>query len=192
MKKILILILLSSLILGCRTKHKTISILKEGKTEIERVKLDSVKEIIRKDETKKITDQVVKKQVEDFSGEIVIKGKADSLNPLVYHNVIGKDTLQSIFIKGKAEFTISNHYKKGAEKTEESKKEESTNFIQDLAKTAVSKETIKDVASAVSTKTNDITSKGFQAGGWIVFAFLGGVALVIGGLFIYFKNYRKK
>lgn len=188
MKKILILILLGNLIFGCRTKHKTISFIKENKTEIKRIKLDSVKEIIHRDETKKITDQVVKKQVEDFSGDIVIKGKADSLNPLVYHNIVGMDTLQSISIKGKADFTISNHYKKVTENTEEKKKEESTNFIQDLAKTAVSKETIKDVASAVTSKTNDIKSKGFQAGGWIVFAILGVVFLVIGGLFIYFKK----
>lgn len=190
MKQILILILVFSL-LGCRTKHKTISVLKEGRTEIERVKLDSVKEIIRKEETKKITDQIIKKQEEDFSGDIIIKGKADSLNPLIYHNIIGKDTLQSILIKGNADFTINNHYKKSTEDIEDKKKEESTNFIQDLAKTAVSKETIKDVAAAVTSKTNDIQSKGFQAGGWIVFAVLGVVTLIIGGLFIYFKNYRK-
>lgn len=192
MKQILILILLTSLLFGCRTKNKAVSFTKESTTEIERVKLDSVKENIRKEEAKNFTDQVIKKQQEDFSGDIVIKGKADSLNPLIYHNVVGKDTLQSISIKGNADFNISNHYKKATENTKDIKKEESTNFIQDLAKTAVSKETIKDVASAVSTKTNDITSKGFQAGGWIVFAVLGVVALIIGGLFIYFKNYRKK
>ncbi|AZA60769.1 hypothetical protein EG340_06825 [Chryseobacterium indoltheticum] len=165
-----------------------VSFTKEGKTEVERVKVDSVKEIIRKDETKKITDQAVKKQVEDFSGDIIIKGKADSLTPLVYHNVVGKDTLQSILIKGNADFTISNHYKKAEEKTEGSKKEESTNFIQDLAKTAVSKETIKDVASAVSTKTNDITSTGFQAGTWIVITIVVTFLIFIFFVYKYFKK----
>ncbi|AZA73583.1 hypothetical protein [Chryseobacterium indoltheticum] len=165
-----------------------VSFTKEGKTEVERVKLDSVKEIIRKDETKKITDQVVKKKVEDFSGDIIIKGKADSLTPLVYHNVVGKDTLQSILIKGNADFTISNHYKKAEEKTEGCKKEESTNFIQDLAKTAVSKETIKDVASAVSTKTNDITSTGFQAGTWIVITIVVTFLIFIFFVYKYFKK----
>ena len=188
MKQVVILILLTSLLLGCRTKHKVVSFTKEGKTEVELVKFDSVKEIIRKDETKKITDQIVKKKVEDFSGDIIIKGKSDSLNPLTYHNIVGKDTIQSISITGKADFTISNHYKKAEEKTEGSKKEEYANFIQDLAKTAVSKETIKDVASAVSTKTNDITSTGFQAGTWIVITIVATFLIFIFFVYKYFKK----
>ncbi len=58
--KILIIILLSSLLLGCRTKYKTSFYSKEGRTEIERVKLDSVKEKTAKESTKKVTDQTVK------------------------------------------------------------------------------------------------------------------------------------
>ncbi|MEN5306843.1 hypothetical protein ABE425_04965 [Chryseobacterium cucumeris] len=186
--RILIIILLSSLLLGCRTKHKTSFYSNEGRTEIERVKLDSVKEKTVKESTKKETDQTVKKKLEDFSGDIVIKGKSDTLNPFIFHNVVSGDTLQSIVIRGTADYYINNHYRKTSEDKKESSSEEKTNIIQDLAKTAVSKETIKAVAAEVEKKTNDIKTKGFQAGIWIVLALLGLVAIVIFGIYKYFNK----
>lgn len=188
MKQIIILILLSSLIFSCRTRQKSVSFTREGRTEIERVKLDSVKEVVKKEELKKITDQVKQVKKDDFSGDIIIKGKSDSLNPLEYHNIVGKDTLQTITIRGNAEYRINNHYQKSSENSKETKKEESTNIIQDLAKTAVSKETISDIASVVTSKTKEITSKGFQAGFWIVFAILGIVLILIFFIYKYFKK----
>lgn len=186
--RILIIILLSSLLLGCRTKHKTSFYSKEGKTEIERVKLDSVKEKTVKESTKKVTDQTVKKKLEDFSGDIVIKGKSDTLNPLIFHNVVSGDTLQSIVIRGTADYYINNHYRKSTEDRRESSSEEKTNIIQDLAKTAVSKETIKAVAAEVEKKTKEIKTTGFQAGLWIVVAILGAVGMVIFGIYKYLKR----
>lgn len=186
--RILIIIILSSILLGCRTKHKTSFYSKEGRTEIERLKLDSVKEKTVKESTKKVSDQTVKKQLQDFSGDIVIKGKSDTLNPLVFHNVVSGDTLQSIVIKGTADYRIYNKYSKSAEVKKESSSEEKTNIIQDLAKTAVSKETIKKVASEVEKKTNDIKAKGFQGGIWIVLAVLGIVTIIIFGIYKYLKR----
>ncbi|MGE8535161.1 MAG: hypothetical protein ACN6OJ_11315 [Chryseobacterium sp.] len=177
--KILIIILLSSILLGCRTKHKTSFYSKEGRTEIERITLDSAKEKTVKESTKKVTDQVIKKQTEDFSGDIIIKGKSDTLNPLIFHNVVSGDTLQSIVIRGTADYYINNHYRKSSEDKKETSSEEKTNIIQDLAKTAVSKETIKAVAAEVKEKTKEITADGFQAGMWIVFAILGIVLIII-------------
>lgn len=185
--RILIIILLSSLLLGCRTKHKTSFISKEGRTEIERVALDSVKEKTVKESTKKVTDQTVKKKLEDFSGDIIIKGKSDTLNPLIFHNVVSGDTLQSIIIKGTADYRIYNKYSKYAEDNKETSREEKTNIIQDLAKTAVSKETIKAVAAEVEKKTTEIKSTGFQAGIWIILIVLGVVAIVVFGIYKYFK-----
>ena len=186
--RILIIILLSSLLLGCRTKHKTSFYSKEGRTEIERITLDSVKESTIKESTKKVTDQMVKKKLEDFSGDIIIKGKSDTLNPLIFHNVVSGDTLQSIVIRGTADYYINNHYRKYAEDKKEKSSEEKTNIIQDLAKTAVSKETIKKVAAEVEKKTNDIKTKGFQSGFWIVVAVLGAVGIVIFGIYKYLKK----
>lgn len=186
--RILIIILLSSLLLGCRTKHKTSFYSKEGRTEIERITLDSVKESTIKESTKKVTDQMVKKKLEDFSGDIIIKGKSDTLNPFIFHNVVSGDTLQSIVIRGTADYYINNHYRKSAEDKKETSSEEKTNIIQDLAKTAVSKETIKKVAEEVEKKTNDIKTNGFQAGFWIVMAVLGAVGIVILGIYKYLKK----
>jgi hypothetical protein len=186
--RILIIILLSSLLLGCRTKHKTSFYSKEGRTEIERITLDSVKESTIKESTKKVADQMVKKKLEDFSVDIIIKGKSDTLNPLIFHNVVSGDTLQSIVIRGTADYYINNHYRKSAEDKKETSSEEKTNIIQDLAKTAVSKETIKKVAAEVEKKTNDIKTKGFQAGMWIVLAVLGAVGIVIFGICKYLKK----
>ncbi|WP_223559586.1 hypothetical protein [Chryseobacterium lathyri] len=186
--KILIIILLSSFLLGCRTKQKTSFYSKEGKTEIERASLDSVKENTVKESTKKVTDQAVKKQTEDFSGDIVIKGKSDTLNPLIFHNVVAGDTLQSILIRGKADYYISNHYKKSNEDKKEMSSDEKLNVIQQTARDMVSKETIKDVASKVEQGTKKIKSTGFQAGLWVVCAVLGIVAILIFAIYRYFKR----
>jgi len=173
---------------GCRTKQKTVSSVKENSTTIETIQLDSVKQFVKAEEVKKTTDQKIQKKQEDFSGDIIIKGKSDSLNPLFYHNVVGKDTLQSITIKGNAEFSINNHYKKSAEKATETKYERTSNIIQDFAKTAVSKETISDVATAVTSTTKKITSKGLSAGAWIIFAIFGIVIIICVALYIYIKK----
>lgn len=188
MKQIIILILLSSLLFSCRTRQKSVSFTKEGRTEIERVKVDSFKEAAKKEDVTKVTDEVKQVKKEDFSGDIIIKGKSDSLNPLVYHNIAGKDTLQSITIKGNAEFTINNHYKKETEDSKQIQKEQSTNIIQDLAKTAVSKETIKDVASAVTSTTKNIKSYGLQAGTWIVITI---VLIFLIFIFFVYKYFKK-
>ncbi|MDR4892267.1 MULTISPECIES: hypothetical protein [unclassified Chryseobacterium] len=147
-----------------------------------------MKEKTVKESTKKVTDQTVKKQVQDFSGDIIIKGKSDTLNPLIFHNVVSGDTLQSIVIRGTADYYINNHYRKSEEDKKETSNEEKTNIIQDLAKTAVSKETIKKVATEFEQKTRQIKSTGFQAGLWIVLSLLGVVGIVIFGIYKYLKR----
>lgn len=186
--KILIIILLSSLLLGCRTKHKTSFYSLEGKTDIERVKMDSVKQKTVKESTKKVIDQVIKKKLQDFSGDIVIRGKSDTLNPFIFHNVVAGDTLQSIVIRGTADYYVNNHYKKTTEYKKESSRDEKTNIIQDLAKTAISKETIKSIATKVEQKTKDIKIKGFQAGSWIFFTLIGISLLIVFFIYKYLKK----
>ena len=188
MKKILILIILSSLILGCRTKQKVVSVTEQSKTEIERVKLDSIKEQAVKQETKKISDNTVQEKKDEFSGDIIIKGKSDSLNPLQFHNVVNGDTLQSISIRGNADYIINNHFQKNDNKKTESGKEESTNIIQQTARDLVSKETINEVAHTVTESTKKIKVTGFQAGAWIVWLFFGVLIIVSTGVYLYLKR----
>lgn len=188
MIRILTIILLSNLLLGCKTKHKASLSSIENTTEIERVKFDSLKDNTVKESTNKVFDQTVKEKLEDFSGEIIIKGKSDTLNPLIFHNVVSGDTLQSIVISGIANYYINNRFRKSAEDKKETTSEEKTNIVQDIAKTAVSKETIKKVASELEQKTKEIKGTGFQSGLWIVLAVLGVVAIVIFGIYKYFKK----
>ncbi|WP_336716251.1 hypothetical protein [Chryseobacterium mucoviscidosis] len=188
MKKIFLLIVLSSLILGCRSKKNTISSVNIKSAEIEKIKLDSIKRIQIRETSKKITDNTVKQKKELFSGDIFIKGKSDSLNPLEYYNIIAGDTLQSITIKGSADYVINNRYQKSNEKTSESKKEENSNIIQKTARDLVSKETIKDVAQTFESKTKDISVHGFQAGAWIVITIIAGFIILAFLTYKYFKK----
>jgi len=187
--KILIIILLTSILLGCRTKQKTSFYNKEGRTEIERVKFDSLKETNLKESTKKVTDNSINNKRKEFSGDIVIEGKSDTLNPLIFHNIVSGDTLQSITIRGTADYYISNHYNKSSEEKKESSSEENLNVIQKTARDLVSKENIKNVASKVERKANEIKSTGFQAGLWIVLAVLGMIGIII---FAFYKYLKKK
>lgn len=130
----------------------------------------------------------VQEKKDDFSGDIIIKGKADSLNPLEYHNIINGDTIQSISIKGNADYQINNHFQKTDNNKTESGKEESLNVIQKAARDMVSKETIKDVASTVETKAKEITEKGFTSGVWFTVIIIGISALVLLFLYIWLRK----
>lgn len=187
MKQLMILILLCS-ILGCRTKQKAVTMTKEIRTEASQVKLDSLKETAIKQETKKIVDNTIQDKKNEFSGDIFIKGKSDSLNPLEFHNVVNGDTLQSISIRGNADYIIQNRFQKADNSKSESTKEEKLDVIQKAARDLVSKETIKDVAATVETKTRQITSRGFQAGAWIIWGIIGIVLVVAGYIYFYFKR----
>ncbi|WP_294267754.1 hypothetical protein [uncultured Chryseobacterium sp.] len=187
MKKILILLILFSLA-GCRTKQRAVTVTEEIRTETARVKLDSLKETAVKQETKKAIDKTAQEKKDDFSGDITIKGKSDSLNPLEFHNVVNGDTMQVISIRGNADYVIQNRFQKSDKTKVESVKEEKLDVIQKAARDLVSKETIKDVAATVETKTRQITSRGFQAGAWIVWAVLGIVAILATGIYIYLKR----
>jgi hypothetical protein len=94
-------------------------------------------------------DVLLNEKKNETSGQILIKGKSDVSNPFVFHNV-GNDTIQSISIMGSAEYSISNHYTKVDHNQSEVKKSESVNKVQDIAKNVVSKETNKEISSAIS------------------------------------------
>ena len=186
--RIIILILLSSLFLGCRSKHKITTSYKENRTETEKVKTDS-SSLKNLQSVQIISEDVsLKESKDEMSGDIVIKGKSDVSNPFVFHNVMGKDTIQSISIMGNAEYTISNHYMKADHKKSEVKKSESVYIVQDAAQKAVSKETIKEVKAKASEETRKVKSTGFEVAAWI-FITLIGIALII--VFFIYKYLKK-
>lgn len=186
--KILLLIIISGLLLCCRSKHKMTATYKESKKETARVKVDSMNVENLKTTQSIFTDALVKENKNELSGEILISGTSDLSNPFVFHNVVGSDTLQSISIRGNAEYSINNHYAKSDNKKSEVKREEFTSIIKEVTQKAVSKENIKEGTSVVSEETKKIKSTGFQAGAWIVIA---AVAMFLILIFFTFKYFKK-
>ena len=188
--KIILLIILSSLILGCSTKRKDVSFTKEAKTEIEKIKVDSAKET--KQEQKQIEKTNIKssEKKEDLKTDVSIIGKTDNSNPFQYHNILNGDTLQTISIFGNADFKINNHYAKSEKKIDEKKEVEKLNIIQEVARKSVAKETIKEVAAEVKKVDKQIKEKSFTLGAWLTWIACFGIVAIIIGILIYFKKYR--
>lgn len=185
MKKIIILILLCSLI-GCSNRRKHVEISKESTTEIEKISLDSVKAETSKIDTKKITDKNIDQKKNEVSGDIIIRGKTDSITDFKFHNVVNGDTLQVINITGNSTFEIKNKYSKSEEKTVEKSSEENLNIIQKAARTAVAKSTIKKVATEVKQVDKNVKSKGFQ---FPVYLIIGASVLMLIVLFFLWKKF---
>ena len=187
MKKKILIVVLLVLMISCRTTHKTSLLTQDGRTEIERVKLDSVREKTVKESTNKTLDQIVKKQTEELTGDIVIRGKADTINPLVFHNVVSGDTLQSIVIKGAADYYIKNRYQKSKEDKSETSKEEKINAFTEKVKSVISEDNIKVVASEVIQKSKEVKSRGIQAAVWIFLAVVAITSILFYFIYKYFK-----
>ncbi|MCW1961477.1 hypothetical protein [Chryseobacterium viscerum] len=185
--KILLLLILSSLMLGCRSKHKITTTYKENTKETEKVKVDS-SSFQSLQSTQSISDNVLlKEERNEISGDLLIKGKSDASNPLVFHNVVEGDTIQRISIVGNAEYSISSYYAKVNREKSEVKKEEITHAIQDVTQKTGSKETIREVASKVSEETKKIQSDGFEILAWIFITILGITLILIFFTYKYFK-----
>ena len=186
--KILLLILFSGLILCCRSKHKITSTHKENKKETEQVKVDSlsVKNIQSAQNTS--VDGLLKEQRNETSGKISIMGKSDPSNPFIFHNIVGKDTIQSISIIGNAEYSINNNYTKVDNKKSEIRKEQFTNIFQGFAHNTVLKEKAKEADSAVFEEAKTIKANGPQAGTWIVITIVIFFLIFIFFIYKYFKK----
>lgn len=186
--KILLLIILSSFMLGCRSKHKITTTYKENIKATETVKIDSSSLQSSQTIQSKSDDVSLKEETNEISGDLVIKGKSDASNPFMYYNVVGRDTIQSISITGNAEYSVSNHYAKVNHEKSEVKKEESTRVIHDLAQKTSSKETIREVDAKVSEETKKIQSNGFEIVAWIIITILGITLILIFFTYKYFKT----
>lgn len=186
--KILLLLILSSIILCCRTKHKITTLEKESRKESEKVKVDSFSLQNLKTSQSKSTNVLLNEKNNEISGDLLIQGESDVANPFVFHNVVGGDTIQLISIIGNAKYAISNHYAKAEYKKTEVTKEKSNNSIKDSAHRTVSKETIKEAASEVSEETKKIKVNGFEVAAWIFITILG-ITLIL--LFFTYKYLKK-
>ncbi|WP_300685060.1 hypothetical protein [Chryseobacterium sp.] len=186
--KVLLLIIFCGLLLGCRSKHKITTTYKENTKATEKVKVDSsVLQTLQSIQSES-TGATLREENNKISGDLLIKGKSDTSNPFVFHNVVGSDTIQSISIMGNAEYTISNHYTKAGSQKSEIKKSETVYAIQDITQTTASKETTKEVTSKVSEETKKIKLNGFDIAAWIFITILGITLILIFFTYKYFKK----
>jgi PBP1b-binding outer membrane lipoprotein LpoB len=187
--KILLLMIFSGLILGgCRSKQKITTVSRENIRETETVKVDSLN--LQNSETiqSELKDLAVKEKINEISGDFSITGKSDLSSPFVFHNVVGKDTVQSISIMGNAEYSIRNHYAKASNEKTENIKEAFSNISREANKNSVFKETEKEKASVVSQETKRIKVTGFGIAAWI-FITVFGITVIL--LFFTYKYFKK-
>ncbi|WP_312901353.1 hypothetical protein [Chryseobacterium taichungense] len=187
--KILLLIIFSGLILGCcRSKQKITTVSKEHQQETEKVKADSLSLNSIESVQNVSADISSAEKKNEISGNLLITGKSDIANPFVFHNIVGKDTVQSISIMGTADYSISNHYVKSSNSKTENRKEEFKDHFQDVAQNAVSREIKKEKTSVVSEETEKIKVTGFQIATWIFMTVLGITVILMFFAYKYFKK----
>lgn len=164
------LILLCSL-LSCSSRKKHVEFSEEGKTEVERISLDSLKSETAKTETKKVTDKTIEQKKNEISGDIIIKGKTDSLQDFNFHNVVNGDTISDIYISGNADFIIKNRWKQIDKKEIKETVTEKLNIIATIARKSVAQKTIKEVAEKIKSKEVSVKSSGFQFPVYLIIGF---------------------
>ncbi len=187
--KILLLMIFSGLILDCcRSKTKITTVSQENKQETEKVKVDSLG-LQRVESTQNASAYIsLREKADNISGNVLIKGKSDTSNPFIFHNVIGNDTVQSISILGNAEYSVSNRYTKASNERAENKKEEVTNVFQERAQSTVSKESDRAMTSVISEETKKLKVTGFEIAAWICITILG-ITLIL--IFFTYKYLKK-
>lgn len=182
------MILVAILILGCRSKDKLKYSQKVETKEFKAVDSTAVIQKVDSVIVKQKKDIFIDKKLQENDGDIIIKGKSDSINDFHYHNVINGDTLSDIYISGNADFIIKNRWKKAEEKVIEKSETSNLNIIAQVARAVVSKETIKNAAETIKGNETQISSKGF---GFPVYLIIGIVLLVAVVLFIVIKQFKK-
>lgn len=186
--QILLLITFISMAFGCRSKNKVIAKYEEKKQESEQLKIDSLSSQNQQSVKNASSETLSNDRKDKQSGEILIKGKSDPSSPFVYHNIVGKDTIQSISIVGNAEYFINNHYVKFDSKKLEVMKKESIQLIQNTDQKTFSKEVNKESELKTSEETKKIKVNGLQAGAWIVIAVATGILILAFFTYKYFKK----
>lgn len=177
MRRIILIVLISFLILGCKTKRTLKTESKEVLKEQVSIKEEKIqKEALKQSDVKEIltTENVDQKEQKT---DIQIIGKVDKENPITYYNVVDGDTIDLFKITGNADFifkslnstqksNINNKSSTNTSNTKESEKSLS-NAVENV------KEAVKDVHS----KTVDVVKKDFTIGTYVVFL-IWGLALI--------------
>lgn len=174
--------------MNCKSRKRLVE--KSKETKFQSLNVDSSTVSLQKDTV--ITTATKQKESEikksENIGEVDIKGNTDSEHPFEYHNVVDGDTLSSISIKGQADFKIKNNWKNTKEKESTKESESNLNIVAKIARKAVSKETIEEVATKAITVREETKTKGFH---WPIYLILGVVAVVAIIAFFAVKYFKR-
>ena len=189
LKILLMSLLILTLLFNCRSRKKIREVSELNRKET--LKIDSQSTSVKKDSVIKKTEEKKTefKKVDRNDGEIIIKGKTDSIKPFEFYNIIKGDTISSISITGNADFEIKNNWGKSNTKTELIEKTEDLNIVSKTARDMVSKETIKKVAEEVKNVRTEVKTNGLPP---IVYIIGGVILLVCGALYVIITTYKKK
>lgn len=190
MKAILIILSLF-LIAGCKSKK----VLKTKKSELETLQVISekkeekqIEKVEQKQEAKKI-DLVDQKK--ESQTEIEVKGKAETDKPVEVYNIENGDTLQAIKVTGNADISIRTKTNNSNQIKTENSSSESNNKIEEFAKNIVNEDNLKKAGKEINDSAKEATTNTGTFWSFGLMTILGVVALVIIGLIIYFKKYKK-
>ncbi|MBT0572528.1 hypothetical protein OKE68_11615 [Riemerella anatipestifer] len=190
MKSKFLLIIAVLLLFSCRTRKKTDTHIQSKTVEVKLKDSISVREI-KQEQTTKVQDKLqIDKHSKHQEKKIEIFGNTEPEMPFVFHEVEGKDTLQSIIINGNAQFSVKSFKKSSQHTTEKKEEQEHLNEVQELARNAVSQRTINEVANEIRAVSNEVKSSGFTFGTW-VWIIIGSI-LIIAGAVLYFYLKRIK
>lgn len=173
MKRIAILILISFLILGCKTKRtlknqskevvkEQVSI-KEQKTEKEaliEVKKQDIKEVNIEDKKETKTN-------------IEITGKVDKENPITYYNVVNGDTIDLFKITGNADFIFKSSNNTQKSNLNKNTSTNTTNEKESEKSLSNAVENVKNTVKDIQNKTVEVVKKDFTIGSYVVFLIWG-------------------
>lgn len=188
MKKLILMMLMSLLLMGCKSKKliKEREISKEiQKSEL---KKDSttVNEIVQEKDSVAKTEK--KETTRDQETEITVKGKVDKDNPLTLHDIKNGDTLQSILISGNADVIITSKNKTLDHKKSESESKSISDKLKDFSQNIVDENNLDERFSDMKKKAKDVHITDTSTGIYLVSAILGAIAIIMFFVFLYFKR----
>lgn len=191
MKQIILLITTMLFLTACKTKTSVKSKI-QAKEIIKTEYLKKDENIIQKQEKKNEVKKAEVSEAEKKSEtEFEIKGQAKTDEPFEVHEIKNGDTVQSFTVIGNADVFIKNKTTESKLEKKETSSSSLENTLKEFTKSLINEKKLTEKVSEIKEAKKEIVTKTGTFWSFGLIAIFGVVALVILGLFIYFKNYRK-
>lgn len=188
MKKIIILILISFFVFGCRTKRTLKNEIKEVVKEQTISKTETVEKESEKVSTVREIRTVQNEDKKEDKKEVEIVGKVDKENPITYYNIVNGDTIDLFKITGNADFIFkssSNSQKSNINNNTSTNTTQSKESEKSLSNAV---ENVKVAVKEVQIKSVHIVKKDLTFGSYMVFFFWGVIIIFILALIYYLRK----